>query len=232
MASIAADVRPSGSVSLKLIQGAPMGEIDSWASAKLYGKPQRGLPAHVNAWRRRNWRRLRFQVLGVLWTQKLRKFLHAPVIAMTSSTFARVLTPDGSIDSYGLASMKVVTDAGVAYIVDAFQNITEVENFKYHGFGTGGTAEAVGNTALVTELTTEYAVNSTRPTGSQTEASAAVYRTVGTLTPDAAVAITEHGIFSADTAGTLLDRSLFSVLNIASGNSLEITYDLTFTSGG
>ena len=147
-----------------------------------------------------------------------------------------IAPPDFWIEDYGTVGRRVVTTAGVNFIVDAFQNSVEVENFKYHGWGTGGTAEAAGDTALVTELTTQYATDNTRPTGSQTEgASANIYRTVGTLDPDAAVAITEHGVFTqaATGGGTLLDRTLFSVINVAaSGDTLETTYEITIAAGG
>jgi hypothetical protein len=149
---------------------------------------------------------------------------------------ARGILGPCDVEDRGVVSRKVVTDAGVNYIVDAFQNTTEVENFKFHGLGTGGTAESASQTALVTELTTEYNPNSTRATGSTIEgASANIFRTVGTNTIDSGTpAITEHGVFSASSAGTMLDRSLFAAINLvgANGDSLQSTYDLTFTSGG
>lgn len=160
------------------------------------------------------------------------------VVVMESALFARIVRVDGSRGEYNLVGTKVVTTAGVNAIVDAFQNTVELENFKYHGIGTGTSAEAVGNTALVTELTTEYNPNSTRATGTTTEgATANVYRTVATNTPDAApaAAIREHGVFDqASTAGgTLLDRTLFASpgYTLASGEGLQTQYDLTFTAG-
>ena len=142
----------------------------------------------------------------------------------------------GDLTDFGLLSTRLVTDVGVGYIVDAFQNGVELENMKYHGYGTGTTAENQTDTALVTELTTEYVVNSTRPTGTTTEgASANIYRTVATLSPDSGgtLAITEHGVFSASSAGVLLDRSKFSAINlVASSDSLQTTYELTLTAGG
>lgn len=141
----------------------------------------------------------------------------------------------GDVTAYGVLSRRLITTAGVNYMVDAFQNLTELENFKFHGFGTGTTAEASGDTALVTELTTEYATDNTRPTGSQTEGAANVYRTVGTLSPDGAgtLAITEHGLFSASSAGTLWDRSVFSAVNLVRGSdSLQVTHDTTCAAGG
>lgn len=153
---------------------------------------------------------------------------------MESALALSVIRRNGHREDLGVVSRKVVTDAGVAFIVDAFQNLTEIENFKYHGLGTGTTAEAAAQTALVTESTTALNPDSTRATGSTTENAANVYRTVGTLTFDAAAAITEHGIFSqaAVPGGVLLDRSVFAAVNVASGDSIQSTYDLTLTSGG
>jgi len=140
----------------------------------------------------------------------------------------------GRDEDLGVVSRRLVTDTGVAFIVDAFQNITEIENFKYHGVGTGGTAEAASQSALVTESTTILNPDSTRATGSTTENAANIYRTVGTVSFDGAGAITEHAIFSqaATGGGVMLDRSLFAAINVASGDSIQATYDLTFTSGG
>lgn len=186
------------------------------------------------SWRARNFARYYWRGW---WRAELATFIarrtHLPV--MIGSLHARVIHADGSITDYGEISRRVVTTAGVNFIVDAFQNLTEVENFKYHAFGTGTNAEAAGDTALQTELTTEYATDNTRPTGTQTEgASANIYRTVGTLDPDSAVAVTEHGVMSqaAVAGGTLLDRSVFSAINLsATGATLEITYELTLPGG-
>lgn len=193
-----------------------------------HGMPRVGLPTAVNAWRTKN--------AANLWRGARRVFAaRAMQVPTHYGALYLTLIRDGRKIPLGLASLRVVTDAGVAAIVDAFQNTVELENFKYHGFGTGTTAEAAGDTALVTELTTEYVVNSTRPTGTTTEgASANIYRTVATLSPDSGgtIAVTEHGVFSATSAGTLLDRSKFSAVNlVASSDSLQATYDLTFTSG-
>jgi hypothetical protein len=142
---------------------------------------------------------------------------------------------NGQQQDLGLAGCRVVTTAGVNFIVDAFQNLTELENMKYHGVGTGTTAEASSQTALVTELTTQYASSGTRPTGSLGEqaGNSNVFETAATISVSATVALTEHGIFSqATVGGTMLDRTLFSAVNLASGESLQATYDFTITAGG
>lgn len=142
----------------------------------------------------------------------------------------------GKQHDLGLASCRVVTTAGVNFIVDAFQGLVEPENMKYHGVGTGGAAEAIGNTALTTELTTQYQVASTRPTGSLGElaGNANVFETTATITVSASVALTEHGIFSqaATGGGVMLDRTLFAAVNLASGESLQAQYDFTISAGG
>lgn len=156
------------------------------------------------------------------------------VVIVESSLAIVVFRLSGAVEDHGIVGRKVVTDAGVGFIVDAFQNLVELENQKFHALGTGTTAEAASQTALVTELTTEYNPDNTRATGSTTETSANIYRTVGTNTLDGTpgAALREHGIFSAATAGTLLDRTLFSAITLSSGDGLQSTYDLTLTSGG
>ena len=140
--------------------------------------------------------------------------------------FATVTRADGSRVELGLISTRVVTTAGVNYLVDAFQNTTELENFKYHGMGTGNTAEAAGDTALVTEVESRVA-------GTQLEgASGNIYKTVATITATGARAIVEHGLFSASTAGTLWDRSVFAVINLATSDAITFTYECTFPAGG
>lgn len=139
------------------------------------------------------------------------------------------------MEELGVLSTRVVTNSGVNYIVDAFQNLVEPEAMRYHGIGTGTAAEAVGDTALAAELTTQYSPDNTRATGTLGEgATANVFRTQGTNTVDEPVTITEHGIFTqaAVPGGTLLDRSVFAGIALASGDSLQTTYDLTFNAGG
>lgn len=199
-----------------------------------FGTPTRGLREDVNEWRLRN--------LPNLW-RGVRRVMAARALNLPhfyGQLWLSKVTGDGEVIDFGLASMRVVTTAGVRYICDDMNNASgsaDVTLFKFHGFGTGTTNEAASQTALVTELTTEYATDSTRPTGSQASATVsadATYTTVGTLSPDSGgtLAITEHGIFSANAAGTLLDRSKFAAVNLVAGSdSLQASYVLTLASG-
>lgn len=158
---------------------------------------------------------------------RLVKFLKLPMFAGISELQATILRADGSREELGVISRRVVTTAGVNYLASAFNGGTTPTNMKYHGYGTGTNAEAIGDTALQTEVETRDG------TGAQSNPSANLYRTVGI--PAAATAprvITEHGIFSASTTGTLWDRSVFSAINLAIGDSIQFTYTLTLTAGG
>jgi hypothetical protein len=127
----------------------------------------------------------------------------------------------------GVISRRVVTTAGVAWLATAFTNTVEPETLNYHDCGTGTTAEAVGQTTLVTPY------GGARATGTQsTPGSTNVYRSIGTVTFTGTLAITEHGIFTASSSGTLFDRSLFSAINVVNGDSIQFTWDVTFPSGG
>ena len=136
----------------------------------------------------------------------------------------------------GIAEM--ITTAGVVEVATRFAGTSaaSIANFNFHGIGTGGTAEATRLTALTTELTTQYATNSTRPTGTQTNpGSTNIYQTTATIIPDSSVAITEWGLFAqaATGGGTMLDRKLFSVVNLnGTGDSIVPTYQLTLPAGG
>ena len=190
--------------------------------------PLRRLSPEVNAWRRGNVPNF----FAGLWKIAVARKLG--VFHMYGALSIDVRRGDGPMVAYGLAGVKVITDVGVGFLVDAWQNIVEMENMKYHGLGTGSSAESAAETALVTELTTEYTGN-VRATGSTTEgASANIFRTLGTNTLDGTpgAALREHGIFSASTAGVLWDRTLYAAITLSSGDSLASTYDATCSAGG
>lgn len=215
------ELAPTGTLGLKVIR-------KNWQAA-----PTTRVPL---AWRLENWLLNRWRELPALAVYRALGRMFS-LVYIESALYVRILHADGSVTDYGCVGRRVVTDAGVGFIVDAFQNLVELENMKFHGFGVGTTAEAANQTALVTELTTEYATDNVRPTGTTTEgATANIYRTVATLSPDSGgtLAITEHGIFSqaAVAGGVLLDRTKFAAVNLVSGSdSLQATYELTLTSG-
>lgn len=188
------------------------------------------------AWRIRN--TLRWSYLWGLFVVILAKMFSklTGIVTITTDLRLRVrYASTGQWVDFGVVSRRVVTDAGVAALVnDWYDNSKDISLFNYHGFGTGTTAEAVGQTALVTESTTALNPDSTRPTGTKSKPTAPQLQSVGTATFDAIASIAEHGLFdqAATGGGTLWDRSQFTAVGVASGDSIQATYTVTFNSGG
>lgn len=175
------------------------------------------------------------EILEIVWRSVV---IESSVYAVAIRTPRSRFWAGEAHEDHGVVGRKVITTAGVGFLVDAWQNILELEIMKYHALGTGSTAEASGDTALVTELTTEYTGN-VRATGSLTEgASANIFRSVGTNTLDSGTpAVIEHGLMSqaATGGGTLWDRTKFGgsiTLDGTAGDGLQTTYDVTCSAGG
>lgn len=233
MPLIQRNMRPTGRVELMVMRQNPFNGRSAHhpLSILIHGLPRPGLAREVNWFRFKNipnlWR-------GV-WRVWLAVLLKVPTYYGT--VFLRV-NRGGIWTELGLASLRVITDAGVADVATRFAGTSaaNIANYKFHGFGIGTTAEAASQTALVTEFTTEYATDNVRPTGSQGSATN-TYTTVATFSPDSGgtLAVTEHGIFTqaATGGGTMLDRSKFAAVNLtAAADSLQVTYILTLTAGG
>lgn len=133
---------------------------------------------------------------------------------------------DGSVVDLGVISTKSVTNAGVAYLIDAFQGLVEPENMNWHDAGTGNVAENVTDVGLGTPW------GGARVAGAQTEPAANQYRTTATIAFTGPFAITEHVLMSANVAGTCWDRSVFGVVNVINGESITFQYTLTVNAGG
>jgi hypothetical protein len=121
--------------------------------------------------------------------------------------------------------MALLTNAGRAIITNRLKGAGTEPNFV--AWGTGTTAEAATQTALVTESA------EARTTGTSTQQTTTVtndtYRVVGTITATAARAITESGLFDAVTAGNMFTRAVYSVINLATNDSIQYTWNVQFT---
>lgn len=93
---------------------------------------------------------------------------------------------------------------------------------QYIGLGTGTNAANASDTTLQTEL-------STRVAGTLTP-SANVWQNIASFGPGVNTgAVTESGIFSASSAGTMFARQTFAVINKGAGDSLQVTWQVTFS---
>jgi hypothetical protein len=140
----------------------------------------------------------------------------------------RFFPKDGPMQNLGVVGRRCVTTVFCNLLADALQAAgATINTFKYHDSGTGTGDEAVGDTTLGTPC------GEARDAGTQVEgATANVYKSVATHTYAGAFAITEHGLFSADSGGTLMDRTQFAAVNVAAGDKIEFTFQLTIVAGG
>lgn len=223
-----ARLAPGGSVERTVIRAArPAGPL-STAAVRWYTDPANTTCEEVSDWRADNAARVRKAHRRIALAAWLRQPTLYGTLWLARRSEAGVLT------DFGLASLRVITDTGVAFIVDAWQNLVELENMRFHGTGSGGTAESQAQTALVTEFTSQLNPDNTRATGDLAEgATGNIFKTTGVNTYDATVAVTEHGLFSqaATGGGVMFDRSLFSAVNLASGDSLSTAYSCTLVAG-
>jgi hypothetical protein len=101
--------------------------------------------------------------------------------------------------------------------------------FDYIGVGTGTTAATYTDTILETEIT---------DSGLLRAASTGTLVTEGGITDNTAQfvhqfsvtdtqAVTESAVFNNSTAGTMLCRQTFSAINVADGDTLQITWKVT-----
>lgn len=104
---------------------------------------------------------------------------------------------------------------------------------KFIGIGSGAGTAAVGDTTLFTEFTTGtwtgYARTSNAGTQVTTTLTNDTYQNVGVFTAPAAEAVTNAGIFDASTAGNLLIKGDFATINLATNDTLTLTFKLQFS---
>ena len=150
---------------------------------------------------------------------------------LRSKLQARVIKADGTIIDYGVLGYKSITDAGVAFLVDDWDDdTTDITTMNFHASGTSSAAENVTDTALGAEATTV----TDRVAGTKTQPSANVLQSVGTNAFTGSAAVVEHGLFSVitESAGVLWDRTVFTVINVVNGDSIQYTYQCTISAGG
>ena len=114
----------------------------------------------------------------------------------------------------------LVVDAGKTHIAAALSSSPPTA-MSHMAIGTGTTAPAAGNTALVTELDRNALT-------SRTSASNVVTYVGDWAAGDGTnSAIAEAGIFNASSAGTMLARATFTAINKGASDTLKITWTVT-----
>ncbi len=130
----------------------------------------------------------------------------------------------GHWTDYAMRS-NLVTNAGLGEVTNLMGNVSSPTAFGYIAVGTGTTAAAAGNTALETEVATSglsrAASTNTRQTTTTTNDTAQFLKSFSVT---GSVAVTESGVLNAASSGVLLCRQVFSAINVANGDTLQITW--------
>ena len=123
----------------------------------------------------------------------------------------------------------LVVTAGKNWVTSRM-NAATAGVMTHMAIGTGTTAAAVGQTALVTEAAR---VALTTSGGSVSNNVITYTATIPADTPDvtapATAAITEAGIFNANSAGTMLARTVFTAINKGELDTMTISWDITIS---
>lgn len=139
----------------------------------------------------------------------------------------KVTDKDGNLKDERLIK-NIITNAGLAQIALLAGDASAVP-FTYLALGTGTTAAAATDTALETESSASglerAAATVSRVT---TTVSNDTLQLAKTFTSGATAAITECGIFNDASAGTMLGHQVFSAANVVSGDSIALTYKVSF----
>lgn len=132
--------------------------------------------------------------------------------------------PDGSLKLCETVP-NLVVNTGLYHIADQMSDQGDAA-MTHMAIGTGTTAAAAADTALGTELD-RNALDSTTQ-GSGADANKVTF--VATWAAgDGTGAITEAAVFNQASAGTMLCRSVFSVKNKGAGDSMTLTWVITFS---
>lgn len=124
--------------------------------------------------------------------------------------------------------MALVTNRGKGTITNRLQATTPADAIpQYLAWGTGTTAEAATQTALVTAAA-EARVAATLSQQTTTSTNDTL-RAVGTITSASGQTISELGMFDATTAGNMFLRGVFTGVALLSGDSIAFTVNVTFS---
>jgi hypothetical protein len=141
-------------------------------------------------------------------------------MTLVGTLLLRLFGPGGDLVAVRMVP-NLIVNTGRALIIDRLQAASPAVP-DYLAIGTGGTAPAAANTTLETEI-------GTRVQGALSQPDAYTDRCIGTFAAgNGTGALLEAGRLNASSGGTLVTRLTYSVVNKAAGDSLQLTYDLTY----
>lgn len=141
-------------------------------------------------------------------------------LKVTGGLKVEIKDKDGNVKDTRELKNLVVT-AGLGYIASRMKEATATA-MSHMAIGTGTTAAAAGQTALVTEAARQALTSTTVSTNTVSYVASFA---AGTGTG----AITEAGVLNGASGGTMLCRTVFSVVNKGASDSMTITWTITIS---
>jgi hypothetical protein len=119
----------------------------------------------------------------------------------------------------------LVVNKGLAFIISRMEG-TSKSVMSHMALGSSSTAEAAGQTDLVSILGAREVLDSTAITGTNSEK---IVYVSSFEAGDATGAVKEAGIFNAATTGDMLSRTTFAVVNKAADDTMAVTWTITLS---
>ena len=129
------------------------------------------------------------------------------------------------VDKMVIANL--ITTLGVAGIAARINGSGSPAAYVYVTLGLGTTAAADADTILESEITTSGGARASASVSvvtTDTAGDTAQLQNTFNFTSGGTFAICESGVLNAASAGTLLAHQVFSAINVASGDSLQVTW--------
>lgn len=121
--------------------------------------------------------------------------------------------------------MVTATDACLEFAAKLFNGVSTAP-FKYVAFGSGQTAEATTQTALVTEITGSGLARSAGTASYEATGKAVITHTA---TANASITVWERGLFDAASSGNMATRHKYATAkNLDAGESIQTVEKITF----
>jgi len=145
---------------------------------------------------------------------------------------AGIISPNVTSPLFGnftdkMVIANLVTTVGVSGIAARINGSGSPDAYVYIALGLGTTAAADADTELESEITTSggaRASSSVTLQTTDTSGDTAQLQNTFNFTDGGTFAICESGVLNASSAGTLLAHQVFSAINVASGDSLQVTW--------
>ena len=119
----------------------------------------------------------------------------------------------------------LITNAGLSETAKLLGGVSaDAISHMAIGIGTGGTTTL--NSEIVTGGGARAAVT---PTSETTTSTGDTVRSVNTFEFSDTFAVTEEGLFNNESAGDMIAYRTFSAVNVADGDSLQITHDIVMS---